>query len=158
MNKITSIVLIVSSLLVYACTNPAVITESKIDMPNYWAQKTQMDFPFEITDVNASYQLFYNIRYNSDYPYYNLWVNRIILDEKGNMISKKLQGMDLFHAASGEPYGAGFGNQFDYKILSDSVQKFTKPGMYTLRIEQSMRIDTLNGISSVGVEVVQNVK
>ena len=74
------------------------------------------------------------------------------------MLSKKLQGMDLFHAASGEPYGAGFGNQFDYKILSDSTQKFTKPGVYTLRIEQSMRIDTLNGISSIGVEVVQNVK
>ncbi len=142
-----------------ACSNPAVVTEEKIDMPDVlWAQKTQVDFPFEITDSKASYKLFYQVRYNNDYPYYNLWVNRILLDENGNMISKKLQGMDLFNAGSGEPYGAGFGNFFDYKILSDSMQHFPKNGKYILRIEQNMRIDTLQGISSVGIQIEKNIK
>lgn len=153
------ITLLFSVSAMFSCSNPAIVTEEKIDMPDvHWAQKTQIDFPFEITDAKSTYKLFYQIRYNNDYPYYNLWVNRILLDENGNMISKKLQGMDLFNAGSGEPYGAGFGNFFDYKILSDSSQHFPKAGKYTLRIEQSMRIDTLQGVSSVGIEIEKNTK
>lgn len=150
---------IATAAALFSCTDPAIVTEIKIDAPNnYWAHQSHMDFPFEITDTKATYKVFYQMRYDNDYPYYNLWVNRILLDEQGNMISKKLQGMDLFHAASGEPYGAGFGNYFDYKILSDSAQRFTKPGKYTLRIEQNMRTDTLKGIASVGIEIIQNKK
>ena len=157
MNKIIYVCLVVVSCLQLSCTDPAVLIESKIDTPNnYWTQKTQMDFPFEVTDATATYQLFYQIRYDADYPYYNLWVNRILLDEQGHMISKKLQGMDLFQSASGEPYGGGFGNFFDYKIMSDSLQKFPKAGKYTIRIEQTMRVDTLKGIASVGVEILKN--
>lgn len=153
------ITLLFSVSAMISCSNPAIVTEEKIDMPDlYWAQKTYIDFPFEITDSKSSYKLFYQIRYNNDYPYYNLWVNRILLDENGNTISKKQQGMDLFNAGSGEPYGAGFGNLFDYKILSDSTQHFPKNGKYTLRIEQNMRIDTLHGVSSVGIEIEKNTK
>ena len=145
--------------VLFSCTDEAIVTEAKIDTPETnWTQTSKMDFPFEITDASASYKLFYQIRYNNDYPYYNLWLNRILLDENGNMISKKLQGMDLFHASSGEPYGAGFGNFFDYKILSDSMQRFPKAGKYTIRLEQTMRKDTLAGIGSVGVEIVKNNK
>ena len=150
---------IATTAVLLSCTDPAIVTETKIDAPNnYWVQKSHMDFPFEITDTKATYKVFYQMRYDNDYPYYNLWVNRILLDEQGNTISKKLQGMDLFHASSGEPYGAGFGNYFDYKILSDSAQHFPKAGKYTLRIEQNMRTDTLKGIASVGIEIIQNTK
>jgi len=159
MKLVVYITLLFSVSAMISCSNPALVTEEKIDMPDaYWVQKSQIDFPFEITDSKASYKMFYQIRYNNDYPYYNLWVNRILLDENGNMISKKLQGMDLFNAGTGEPYGAGFGNFFDYKILSDSIQHFPKNGKYTLRIEQNMRIDTLQGVSSVGVEIEKNTK
>jgi gliding motility-associated lipoprotein GldH len=159
MKLFVHVLLLLSGSILFSCTDPAIIAESKIDTPdNYWAQKASMDFPFEITDTQSTYKVFYQIRYDNDYPYYNLWVNRILLDEKGNTISKKLQGMDLFHAASGEPYGAGFGNYFDYKILSDSTHRFLKAGKYTLRIEQNMRTDTLKGISSVGIEIMQNLK
>ena len=157
MNRVAYALIFISGIVLFSCTDSSIITEAKIDASNnYWTQKTQMDFPFEVSDPDATYKLFYQIRYNNDYPYYNLWVNRILLDEKGNMISKKLQGMDLFHSASGEPYGAGFGNYFDYKIMSDSLQKFPKAGKYTIRIEQNMRMDTLKGISSVGVEIIKN--
>jgi gliding motility-associated lipoprotein GldH len=157
MNRVAHALILISGFVLFSCTDPSIITEAKIDATNnYWTQKTQMDFPFEVTDPNATYKMFYQIRYNNDYPYYNLWVNRILLDEKGNMLSKKLQGMNLFQSASGEPYGAGFGNYFDYKIMSDSIQKFPKAGKYTIRIEQNMRMDTLKGISSVGVEIIKN--
>jgi gliding motility-associated lipoprotein GldH len=157
MRKLIYIVFIFSIGVQFSCSDTGILLESKIDTLNdRWIEKTQMDFPIEITDANATYQLFYQIRYNNEYPYYNLWVNRSLLDGQGHMISKKLQGMDLFHAASGEPYGAGFGNYFDYKILSDSMQKFPKPGKYTVRIEQNMRKDTLTGIASVGVTLIKN--
>ncbi|WP_299255450.1 gliding motility lipoprotein GldH [uncultured Cytophaga sp.] len=157
MHKLIYIVFIISIGFLFSCADRDVLLESKIDTPNdSWIEKSSMDFPIEITDANATYQLFYQIRYDNEYPYYNLWINRSLLDEQGHMISKKLQGMDLFHSASGEPYGAGFGNYFDYKILSDSMQKFPKPGKYTIRIEQNMRKDTLTGIASVGVEIVKN--
>ena len=144
-------------LLQLSCTDPKIVTEAKIDIKeNYLPQKSKMSFPVEITDPSLTYRIFYQLRYNQDYPFYNLWVNRLLYDEKGNLMSKKLQGMELFNSSTGEPYGGGFGNFFDYKILSDSMYHFPAKGKYTLTIEQYMREDTLKGIASVGVEIIKN--
>ena len=151
--------LILCILLQLSCRDPQIVTEAKIDIKeNYWPQKNKMSFPIEITDPSLTYRIFYQLRYNQDYPFYNLWVNRLLYDEKGNLMSKKLQGMELFNSSTGEPYGGGFGNFFDYKILSDSMYHFPAKGKYTITIEQYMREDTLKGIASVGVEIIKNQK
>ncbi|MBC7451622.1 MAG: gliding motility lipoprotein GldH [Cytophagales bacterium] len=142
-----------------SCTDPDIITEAKIDTSDdSWIQKEEMSFPVHVEDPSATYRIFYQMRYNTDYPYYNLWVNRFLYNEKGDLISKKLQGMELFNGTTGEPYGAGFGNYFDYKILSDSLYHFPSKGTYTIKIEQYMRQDTLKGVASVGVQVIKNTK
>jgi gliding motility-associated lipoprotein GldH len=151
------VIFLVSVLLQVSCTDSDIVTEAKTDMnENYWPQKNNVSFPFEVEDVSQSYSVFYTMRYNQDYPYYNIWVNRLLFDANGNMLSKKLQGMELFNSSTGEPYGGGFGNYFDYKILSDSNYHFPSKGKYTLTVEQYMRQDTLKGIASVGIEIIKN--
>lgn len=153
------VLLACSVFVLLSCTDPAIITETKIDNPNnLWAQKKELSFPIYVEDPSSTYRIFYQIRYNTDYPYYNLWVNRLMYDEKGNLMSKKLQGMELFNASTGEPFGGGFGNYFDYKILSDSLYRFPGKGTYTIKIEQYMRQDTLKGIGSIGLQVIKNSK
>src|SRR6187431_2484285 len=66
MNRVAYALILISGLVLFSCTDPSIITEAKIDAPNdYWAQKTQMDFPFEVSDPNATYKLFYQIRYDN---------------------------------------------------------------------------------------------
>jgi gliding motility-associated lipoprotein GldH len=122
-----------------------------------WVQQEPIDITFDITDPTATYSLYYTLRYTVDYPYYNIWLNRSILNSKQQMISKKLQGLDLFNGKSGEPMGGGFGNSFDIEILSDSTLRFPTAGTHTLRIQQYMRQDTLKGIEAVGIKLKQNL-
>jgi gliding motility-associated lipoprotein GldH len=146
-----------SVLLLYSCTNPnTVICETQAMENNAWLNTQKVTIPFEITDTKASYTIYYTFRYNDQYPYYNIWVNRIFLDEKEKAYSKKLQGMELFHSQSGVPHGSGFGDAYDYKILSDSLYHFPSPGKYSIQIEPSMRTDSLQGIESVGIEIYKN--
>jgi gliding motility-associated lipoprotein GldH len=120
---------------------------------NAWNEKQELVYPVEISDPSASYKLYYTIRYNKDYPYYNLYINRVMLDSAGKFMSKKLQGMDLFKASTGVPYGNGIGSEKDYLIISEDKFKFPYAGKYTFKLKQYMRQPTISGISAVGIRV-----
>ena len=84
------VIFLVSVLLQVSCTDSDIVTEAKTDMnENYWPQKNNVSFPFEVEDVSQSYSVFYTMRYNQDYPYYNIWVNRLLFDANGNMLWSK---------------------------------------------------------------------
>jgi gliding motility-associated lipoprotein GldH len=123
---------------------------------SYWTQNNSQQYQVEISDPGASYSLYYLIRYTEDYPYYNIWINKSVINDKQQMISKKLQGADLFNGKTGEPNGSGFGNTFDYEILSDSALHFPQIGTYTIALDQYMRQDTLKGVIAVGIKLKKN--
>ena len=123
---------------------------------SYWTQGNPQKYEVEIADPAASYSLYYLMRYTEDYPFYNIWINKSVTNDKKQMISKKLQGADLFNGKTGEPNGGGFGNTFDYEILSDSALHFPQPGKYTIALDQYMRQDTLKGVVAVGIKLKKN--
>src|SRR5690606_6564917 len=112
-----------------------------------WPSAQRLSYPVEIKNHKAKHNLYYLIRYSKEYPYYNFYVKRYLLDSTGKEISHLLQGMYIFDEKSGEPKGSGWGNKYDYNVLSDSVMTFPYNGKYTIAVEQYMRKDTIQGIS-----------
>lgn len=144
------------ALLTSCIDKNTIVREVQPVQNNAWLNKNNHSIPFEIEDANATYSIYYTFSYNDNYPYYNIWLNRSITDSNKKVFSKRLQGMELFHSQSGVPFGSGFGDTYDYKILSDSSYKFNQPGKYFIILDQSMRVDSLPGIESVGIEIYKN--
>jgi gliding motility-associated lipoprotein GldH len=118
-----------------------------------WNDKQVLEFPIEIKNAELPYVISYTIRYDNEYPYYNLYINRELLDSAGVLLNKKMQGMDLFRATTGVPYGDGMGAKKDYQIISEQNVRFPYPGKYTIKLHQYMRIERLPGLSAVGVRI-----
>lgn len=121
-----------------------------------WLSANKLLFPVQIEDNKATYTLQYLARYTKDYPYYNLYVKRSILDSTGKTLSSKLQGMYLFDEKSGAPKGSGWGNKYDHTVLADTNITFPYKGKYTIQLQQYMRQDTIIGISDMGISVLKH--
>ncbi|HEX8546429.1 MAG TPA: gliding motility lipoprotein GldH, partial [Cytophagaceae bacterium] len=87
--------------------------------PDGWKANYSLHFDVDIKDAKKNYTLMYNVRFANTYEYYNLYVRYQVLDSTGRLISKKLQGMDLFNPKTGKPNGNGLGDKFDFDIISD---------------------------------------
>lgn len=134
------------------------IFNQNIDFENAkWQIKDECKFEFEIEDPNLSYSLFYNVRNNLSYPYYNLFVTRYLFDDKGNQIEEKLDELILANEKTGEPLGTGLGDIFDHKILVAKSLKFSKKGKYTIKVKQFMRQNPLPDVVSFGIAIEKNI-
>ena len=139
----------------WACDSTAIFKETEDIKDSKWFVKQVPKFTFEIKDETIAYNIYYVVRNTISYPYYNLYLNRHLLDPTGKAISIRLEEIMLFDAKSGKPMGNGVGDIFDHKVVSSTFTKykFPKKGKYTLQIEQYMRQNPLNGIISVGIVV-----
>ena len=118
-----------------------------------WNDKKELIFPITIKDASVAYRIYYTVRYDTNYPFYNLYINRALEDSAGKPLSKRLQGMDLFKADTGMPLGSGMGSKKDYLILSEDNYKFPYAGKYTVKLKQYMRQESIQGINAVGLRI-----
>lgn len=153
----TKLYIIALLFTVFACSKPGQIVQEYQSIDDeLWASSQKISFPIEVNHQEKTHSLFYLVRYNKDYPYYNFYVKRHLLDSTGKEISHTLQGMYLFDEKTGQPKGAGWGNNYDYAILADSNMLFPYNGKYTIEIQQYMRKDTIQGISDFGISVSEH--
>ncbi len=140
--------------IVLSCNDEQRVFEKNIDFDEQsWVVSNIPAFEFEILETTRTYDLFYNVRNSISYPYHNLYVKYSLEDTLGNVISSKLQNMDLFDPVTGKPYGEGLGDIFDHRILALDKHQFDRPGVYRFKVQQYMRQDTLPMILSVGLRV-----
>lgn len=125
---------------------------------NQWFVKDKQTFRFEITDTTKSYKFNFLVRNSVAYPFFNIYLKQRLLDSSGAVLSSSMQEALLFEPKTGKPYGEGLGDIFDNKISAPPLQSYTfkKPGKYKWEITHNMRPDPLQGIMSLGVEVIQN--
>lgn len=139
--------------LSWSCNTNSVY-EKNIDIENKsWQMEEIPTFSFNITDPEKRYNIYYNIRNSSAYPYQNLYVTYYLEDSTGSVLSSDLHNMDLFDAKTGKPKGKGLGDIFDHQFLALPGYKFEKAGVYHLKIQQFMRMENLPEILSVGLKV-----
>jgi gliding motility-associated lipoprotein GldH len=124
-----------------------------------WYVSDKPKFEFNIDDAQSSYNVYWNVRNSTQYPYARIFVNFILRDSSGTMLHNKLLNEVLFDTKSGEPSGvSGLGDLFDHRSNVIANYKFPGKGPYTVEFEQFMRTDTLGGIISVGLEIEKVVQ
>lgn len=120
-----------------------------------WAAEDTHTFLFTIDDTQADYEVMLNVRNSLIYPYQNLYTTISIEDSTGAEIYQTLKNTSLFDEKTGEPLGSGLGDIFDHQSLVVTNFRFPYEGTYTAFVTQSMRMDSLPEIMSVGIRVAK---
>lgn len=146
------------ALLVFSsCESPYTVHEYKNLPEAIWHYDSAASFQFMVEDPAKPYDLYYHIRNNREYPFYNLYVKTELLDGEGKLVRKKLHEVNLMHPKDGTPLGNGE-SLYDHEILLFPNMKFEKSGNYQFNIKQYMRLDTLEGVTAVGLSLMPVVQ
>ncbi|MDR6563401.1 MULTISPECIES: gliding motility lipoprotein GldH [unclassified Arcicella] len=136
-----------------SCDTNTILKEN-YDIPDAkWFIKDAPTFTFEVKDSVSAYNVFYTIRNNRSYPYYNLYLTHYLTTETGKIIHQKLDEVILFDQTSGRSLGEGLGDIYDHKVLVFKDFHFPKNGKYKIQIRQYMRQDPLLDIISAGFSI-----
>ena len=143
-------------LLLVSC-DPARVYEQNIDLPKgNWQIENAPVFEFEIQDTTKVYDIYFNVRYNLQYDFYNLYLRHQLLAPDSSELSSKLHEIMLMDAKTGKPLGTGSSDTFDLQALALDDVKFDKAGKYSIKLTQYMRRDPLLHILAIGVRVSEN--
>ncbi|HSZ26535.1 MAG TPA: gliding motility lipoprotein GldH [Cytophagaceae bacterium] len=156
MNRVNiffTLILSALSFSLLSCGGGRVFDSMKDLDSSVWNENQELTFNIEIPDSTVTYRLYYSVRYDNNYPYYNLYINRTLEDSSGKFLNKKLQGMDLFKPSTGVPFGSGMGSKKDFLILAEDHFKFPYVGKYSVKLKQYMRQENVPGIAAVGFRI-----
>ena len=139
-------------LFFFACgnTNVAIDETSSFDSSE-WIQKKPIQFEVIVEDSLVNYAMYVVVRQNNAYPFYNLYFSPSVIDGSGKTVQKGLAEAILYDPKTGKPKGSGFGDIYEKKFLVYPTLKFPHKGKYHIQLEQSMRVDTLAGMVSMGL-------
>jgi len=138
-----------------ACGDSKRVYEQNVDMnERVWMVSDKPKFEFEIDNTPQRYNLYGNTRNTVSYPYARLFFTYYLQDSTGRELQKNLVGEFLFDAKTGKPFGkSGIGDLYDHQFLMLKDYQFKSPGKYAVTLEQFMRMDTLKGITAVGLRI-----
>jgi gliding motility-associated lipoprotein GldH len=141
-------------ILFFACDESRVYEQNSDFTNRYWIVAEKPEFEFTIDRPADNHTVYGNIRNSISYPYARIFFNYYLQDSTGAEIEKQLVTQYLFDAKTGKPFGnSGLGDIYDHSFPLLKNYKFRHRGKYKIRFEQSMRVDTLQGILAVGVRV-----
>jgi gliding motility-associated lipoprotein GldH len=141
-------------ILLCACDQSRVYEQNTDFTERYWIVSEMPEFEFTIQQPADRYTLYANIRNSVSYPYARIFFNYYLQDSTGTEIEKKLVSQYLFDGKSGKPFGnSGLGDIYDHSFPLLTNYQFKQRGKYKIKLEQLMRVDTLQGILAVGVRV-----
>lgn len=153
--------LLLGVILVSSCDSKGVYDEYEA-VAREWHKDSIVIFKLGELDSIKSYDLFINVRNNSDYKYSNLFLITEIQFPNGKVISDTLQ-YDMA-APNGEWLGTGSGDLKESKLWYKENVNFNEPGEYEVHIKQAMRkngaiegIEKLKGITHVGFRIEDHV-
>ncbi len=142
-------------LFIFSSCNSTVTFDDNISIDeNGWYKNDFARFDLMIDDSNSTYNYYLNLRHTVDYRYSNLYVFMKTTYPNGNISRDTIEF--VLADKSGKWYGNGWGNIKDNSILLVEGIKFPLIGPYTFQIQQAMRVDTLKGISNIGIRIEQS--
>lgn len=157
LNKLVAVSLFSLALIFVACDEKQYFDEYQ-STNGAWNKSDVKKFTFEQNDTINPYNLFINIRNNSDYPYNNLFVIVKMSNPNGKTIIDTLQYQ--MAKPDGTLLGNGFTDYKESKLFYRENYKFPVAGNYTIEIEQAVRENgkvkgdsLIPGISDVGFRI-----
>lgn len=144
----------VGAILLFACDSNRVFEDHNDFDSRIWAERDSVVFNFRIENTDVPYNLYYTVRNSVDYPYARLFVNYTLRDSAGHSLAESLSTSHLFNMKTGEPLGrSGLGDLYDHREVMLENYQFRQPGLYSVTLQQYMRLDSLEGLLAVGVRV-----
>ncbi len=142
--------------ILIACQGDQVFDQTSKMGEQGWSQKNQVVYPFEIKNLDQTYNLYVALRQSNDYPFNNFYFVPKLISSDGKVIKQALAEAILYDPKSGKAKGEGLGDIYSHKFLIFKQLKFPKKGKYNLSLSHDMRTDTLAGIISIGASLVPN--
>lgn len=144
-------------LLFLSSCDPARVYEQNIDFQeSNWSVDNTPVFEFEIQDTTQQFDVFFNVRYNLQYNFYNLYLQHQLIGPDSSKISSSLHQLVLMDPKTGKPLGKGFSDTYDLQARALKGITFPRSGTYRLKLTQYMRQDPLPNIFSVGVRIAEH--
>lgn len=153
--SIQTLIIITSLLLVFAgCSNQTNLDQSFDMPPSGWYMNSGVEFQTEITDTLKNYDFLMSIRNNIDYRYSNLYIFLITEFPNGNYARDTIEF--VLADNQGDWLGKGWSDVKESNILLNENMRFPLGGEYKFIVQQAMREDTLKGIVSIGLKIVDS--
>src|SRR5690349_7909438 len=150
--------ILLACVILSACDDTRVYEKNKDFDKRTWLVNDTARFDFEIPEGSNMYNIHCNLRNSIDYQWQRIFINFVLSDSSGQVLSSKLVSNYLFEPKTGKPLGtSGLGDIYDQRFPLLNAYAL-KPGKYTVSLQQLMRTDTLKGILAVGVRVELNEK
>ena len=137
------------------CTD-AVVYQSDVQVPEgSWDRTFIPKFEFEITDTVQEHDVYIDVRHTGQYAFSDLF---LFVDLEGPGGRTMRDTVDCLLAdPTGRWYGKGLGfifaDRFEAKVLYKLRNRFPASGRYSIKLEQAMRTEKLEGIQDIGVSI-----
>ena len=153
-NKIVSWItaLVLMAVIVVSCNTKTVFDQNVELSSKGWYKDTAVSFNVNISDSLTNYVFGLNIRNTTDYRYSNLYIFLITEFPNGNVSHDTIEC--ILANKEGKWLGKGWGNIKENQIVLKSGLRFPLTGKYKFLIQHAMRVDTLMGISDVGLSLI----
>lgn len=151
------LLLLIFCIALIGCDKERIFDEYKA-VPNEWHRDSTINFNISQIDSVKNYNLFINVRNNSDFRFSNLFLIAEIQFPQGKVISDTLEYQ--MAEPDGTWLGTGFGDIKENKLWYKEGVQFSEPGTYEVRIKHAMReigetegITDLEGITDIGFRI-----
>ena len=137
--------------LLSSCGQPAIFDE-QINIDNAkWFKGESARFSVAINDSLTAYDFYLTVRNTTNYRYSNLYIFLLTHFPNGNLSRDTIEC--ILADNTGKWLGKGWGSMKENTILLKQNLRFPLTGEYQFLIQQAMRVDTLEGISNVGLRI-----
>ena len=149
-SKLSVIAIVVLSVIFTACTNNNLFFKSVSIPPAGWYKDEAVNFNVNVDDTLSDYNFYLILRNDNNYRYSNLFVFLNTIMPNGNKTRDTLE--IILADNTGKWLGKGWSSIKENKVLLKKNLRFPLKGEYRFFIQQAMRVDTLKGITDVGVQ------
>lgn len=134
-----------------SCQQSRIYDDAVVIPQETWIQNMPACFDVLISDTTCFCNMFLNIRNTTQYEFSNLYLFVTMVLPDGRMardtINCQLADKD------GRWLGKGMGSVKELHLPFRSDMVFPVSGTYRFYIEQAMRIDSLVGVNSIGIQL-----
>ncbi|MCW5899732.1 MAG: gliding motility lipoprotein GldH [Flavobacteriales bacterium] len=142
--------------LLLASCGDRILYQADVPIPGgAWHRDLKPEFAFEANDTIARHDLYIDVRHTGEYPFSSLFLF-VDLDGPGDRhLRDTVECLLADH--TGRWYGKGtgfvFADRYRAHVLYKLGNRFPAAGRYTIRLEQAMRTENLDGVLDVGITV-----